>query len=113
MQVERVEMMRRWVEEGPPVTFWLPGFFFTHAFLTGIKQNFARRRRVPIDSVALRHVWLSAVRGPHVTFASFPEILAGLSLVVSFSLTSFFFVFLSPSPSLFIYLFVFLSGLMI
>jgi hypothetical protein len=32
---ERVAMMAAWVEGGPPPMFWLGGFFFTHAFLTG------------------------------------------------------------------------------
>eukprot|EP00884_Botryococcus_braunii_P001810 jgi/Botrbrau1/1162/Bobra.0162s0050.1 len=57
--LERLEMMRKWVGEGAPPVFWLSGFFFTHAFLTGVKQNFARRRKVPIDSVTLSHVWLT------------------------------------------------------
>jgi hypothetical protein len=54
-------MLSNWLESGPPAVFWLSGFFFTHAFLTGVKQNFARRRHVPIDAVALDHVWLPTV----------------------------------------------------
>ena len=49
---ERLAMFRGWVDGGAPVVFWMSGFFFTHAFLTGVKQNFARKGRVPIDTVA-------------------------------------------------------------
>ena len=39
----RLEMMSAWLAGGPPAVFWLGGFFFTHAFLTG-------GRRQPISS---------------------------------------------------------------
>ena len=32
--------------------YWLSGLYFPAAFLTGTKQNFARREKVPIDDVA-------------------------------------------------------------
>jgi dynein heavy chain len=31
--------------------FWISGFYFTHSFLAGVKQNFARSNRYPYDRV--------------------------------------------------------------
>jgi dynein heavy chain len=57
--LKRIEFFEKWLKTAPPVVFWLSGFFFTHAFTTGAKQNFARRYTIPIDAVDFDQVMLT------------------------------------------------------
>eukprot|EP00812_Abedinium_dasypus_P008599 NODE_2350_length_952_cov_262.031215.p1 GENE.NODE_2350_length_952_cov_262.031215~~NODE_2350_length_952_cov_262.031215.p1 ORF type:complete len:174 (+),score=49.56 NODE_2350_length_952_cov_262.031215:3-524(+) len=52
-----------WVDAGVPDVFWLSGFYFTQSFLTGQKQNHARRFKIPIDALTWNFkVMLSRVK---------------------------------------------------
>ena len=49
---KRCAFVQNWIDNGVPVTFWISGFFFPQAFLTGTLQNYARAKQVGIDTVS-------------------------------------------------------------
>jgi dynein heavy chain len=66
--IRRLEFLGTWIEKGEPPVFWLSGFFFTQSFLTGVMQNYARKKSIEIDML----VWEYTVMRES-SFAQPPE----------------------------------------
>jgi dynein heavy chain len=54
--VLRLEFLTKWIDTGVPPAFWVSGFYFPQGFLTAALQNFARKYRFPIDTVAFSFI---------------------------------------------------------
>ena len=64
----RITFLSDWVAAGTaPSKYWISGFFFTQAFITGTLQNFARKTHTPIDQVAYTMVIYSHAASAQIT----------------------------------------------
>ena len=68
--IDRCHFIDRWITVGVPAVYWVSGFFFPQAFITGTLQNYARKYGYPIDSVSFTFVvkdeeaYTEIARGP-------------------------------------------------
>jgi dynein heavy chain len=60
--IQRKEFLGGWAENGQPTAYWISGFFFPQAFLTGTMQNYARRHRLAIDIVSFGFVVMDKLK---------------------------------------------------
>jgi dynein heavy chain len=49
--LDRLAFFQSWMDDGQPLVFQMPSFFFVQAFMTGCMQNYARKYTVPIDTI--------------------------------------------------------------
>jgi dynein heavy chain len=52
--IQRIEVIRTWVQSGHPPCFWLSGFFYPQGFLTGVLQNHAREHEIPVSDIIFK-----------------------------------------------------------
>jgi len=65
--LERMEFINSWVDSGAPASFWMSGFFFPQAFLTSVRQNYARRNKLPVDTIDYDYHLKDDVRWGEIT----------------------------------------------
>lgn len=64
--IERVEVIKKWLDEGNPTSYWLPGLFFPQGFMTGVLQTHARQYKIAIDKLDFAFTILEAEKAEEI-----------------------------------------------
>lgn len=64
--IERVSVIKKWLDEGNPASYWLPGMFFPQGFMTGVLQTHARQYKIAIDKLDFAFTILEAERADEI-----------------------------------------------
>jgi len=70
----RLNFLQTWIDEGKPASYWLSGFYFTQAFLTGVRQNYARRNQLAIDLLVFEFTVTKIECKDHPTIVTPPPV---------------------------------------
>jgi len=62
--IARIRFLNEWITEGTPKIFWMSGFFFPQAFVTGSLQNYARKKTIAIDKLNYKFSLLDNLSHP-------------------------------------------------
>eukprot|EP01064_Diplonema_japonicum_P034413 TRINITY_DN7114_c0_g1_i1.p1 TRINITY_DN7114_c0_g1~~TRINITY_DN7114_c0_g1_i1.p1 ORF type:complete len:4107 (+),score=1152.60 TRINITY_DN7114_c0_g1_i1:350-12322(+) len=54
----RIQHCRDWLVHGEPKSFWLPGLYSPHGFMTGVLQGLARKQSISVDQLGFSFKFL-------------------------------------------------------
>ena len=63
----RITFLKDWIDNGTPCTFWISGFFFPQAFITGTLQNYARKTKIAVDRLSFDFLVLDHQKPEDIT----------------------------------------------
>jgi dynein heavy chain len=63
----RIKFLGTWIDKGTPNVFWISGFSFPQAFITGTLQNYARKHSIAIDRISFDFKYLDTLKPEDIT----------------------------------------------